>query len=192
MAHNRKNQLNGIRKTQRTTAFTLVETLIAMSLIAVIFLLVMQAFGSLTLGSFLIDARTSVRNEGEFIGEYLKLRIKNADPRTLKCNNTTKEISWQSKGASDEFTLFLGQSSTSVPRFCIDDKSTHDITCDTVLSYDDVIVKNVDVSCETIADDVTGEQFTNVNLSFEMDSVAKLGQVPAVKDVSRFISVAIR
>jgi hypothetical protein len=163
-----------------------------MSLIAVIFLLVMQAFSSLTLGSYLIDARTSVRNEGEFIGEYFKLRIKNADPRSLKCNNTTKEILWQSKGASDEFTLFLGTSSTNISRFCIDDKSTTGISCDTVLSYDDVIIKNVEVGCETISDDITGEQFTNVNLSFMMDSAAKLGEVPAVKDVSRFISVAIR
>jgi hypothetical protein len=73
-----------------------------MTLIAVIFLLITQAFSSLLLGSYLTDARTTVRNEGEFVGEYLKLRIKNADPRTLTCSSgANKYISWQSKGSTD-------------------------------------------------------------------------------------------
>jgi hypothetical protein len=153
--------------------------------------MVMQAFGSLTLGSYLIDARTAVRNEGEFIGEYFKLRIKNADPRSLECNDTTKEISWQPKGSSDEFTLFLDTSTSEVPRFCIDDKSTSSISCDTVLSYDDVLIKDVVVACESTTDELTGEQYTNINLSFVMDSTIRLGERPAVKDVTRFFSVSL-
>lgn len=179
------------QKTKRIDAFTLVETVISMALISIIFLMVMQSFNSLLLGSYLIDARTSVRDEGEFIGEYFKLRVKNADTRSLKCDNeqAQKPITWQTLGSSDTYTFYFDNDNT---RFCVDDAKTAGIACDTVLTYNDVIVKNVVVACATSTDEVTGQQYTSVNLQFDMDSALLLGNRPAVRDVSRFISVSVR
>lgn len=165
------------------TAFTLVETIIAMTLITVIFLMVTQSFSSLLLGSYLIDARTTVRNEGEFVGEYFKLRVKNADPRTVSCPASENYIYWQSKGATDNNYFFL-----EGDKFCFSNQSKD--RCDTILTYSDVTVKNVTINCD--APDFTEAPVANVNLSFEMDSTTKFGTKPAVQDVSRFISVSIR
>ncbi len=172
-------------------AFTLVETLIAMSLIAVLFVLIMQALSSMLLGSLLIEARTAVRTEGEFVGEYLKLRIKNADPASLVCDDESdlKPITWQTKGSSDTHTFYFDEPND---RFCLDNDSTQASACDTVLTYNDVIVHDVIVNCESTIDDITGQQFTTVNLMFDLDSTQKYGDGPAVANVSRFINIAIR
>jgi len=135
------------------------------------------------MGSYLIDARTTVRNESEFVGEYFKLRIKNADPRTIACSNSAKVISWQSKGASDSSYFFQKGSG-----FCYSQQSA--TSCDTILTYSDVVVKNVSISCDSPT--FIEAPVANVNLSFEMDSTKQLGDHPAVRDVSRFISVSIR
>ena len=171
----------------------MLETIVSMALISIIFVMVIQSFNSLLLGSYLVDARTSVRNEGEFIGEFFKLRIKNADPRTIKCDNARadKPISWQSLGSSDSYKFFLDTTATTGARFCL--SIAPSTGCDQVLTYNDVIVRDVNITCElTPPDPVTGQQFTTVNLSYNMDSAVKLGDRPAVRDVSRFISVAIR
>jgi Tfp pilus assembly protein PilE len=166
------------------TAFTLVETIIAMTLVSVIFLLITQAFSSLLLGSYLIDARTTVRNESEFVGEYFKLRIKNADPRTVSCSNGTKKyIAWQSKGSTDFNYFFLLDS-----KFCFSKQSSD--SCDTVLTYSDVIVKEVRITCDPA--EFAEAPIANVNLTFKMDSSTQLGDRPAVQDVSRFVSISIR
>ena len=173
-------------------AFTLVETIVSMTLISVIFLMVIQAFNSMLLGSYLIDARTAVRNEGEFVGEYFKLRIKNADPRSVTCpTDSPKRISWQSKGSSDSYTFFIEPlDDPTTYRFCMMQSTTDTPTCDTILTYADVKVRNVTISCET--PEFNQAPISNVNLSFVMDSTAKLGNNPAVRDVSRFINVSIR
>jgi type II secretory pathway pseudopilin PulG len=194
VAHNKKLVINTHPQKYTLLAFTLVETMISMALISAIFMMVMQAFSSLILGSYIIDARTAVRNESEFVSEYFKLRIKNAEPRSLFCDNNKGEISWQPKGASDRYTFaFIPGSLNSVASFCIDNEAVLNATsCDTMLTYDDVIVKNVVVNCETAKDIVTGQEFSSVNLSFMMDSVAKLGKKPAVSNVTRFVSVSVR
>lgn len=173
------------------SAFTLIETLVSMTLISIIFLMIVQAFNSLLLGSYLIDARTSVSNEGEFVGEYFKLRVKNADPRSVKCSgpsDSIKSVTWQPKGASDTFTFFADQVQPGKYRFCLGQSTTP--TCDTVLTYNDVNVTNVSFNCEAPSFDQA--QVANVNLNFSLDSTAQLGNQPAVKGVSRFINVSIR
>ncbi|PIY17755.1 hypothetical protein CO112_02370 [Candidatus Dojkabacteria bacterium CG_4_9_14_3_um_filter_150_Dojkabacteria_WS6_41_13] len=163
-----------------------------MTLISVIFLMVIQAFNSMLLGSYLIDARTAVRNEGEFVGEYFKLRIKNADPRSITCpTDSPKRISWQSKGSSDSYTFFIEPlDDPTTYRFCMTQSSLSNPLCDTILTYADVKVRDVTISCETPA--YNQAPISNVNLSFVMDSTAKLGENSAVRDVSRFINVSIR
>jgi len=124
-------------KPKNLNAFTLVETVIAMTLVAVIFLLLMQSFNSLILGSYLIDARTTVRNESEFVSEYFKLRIKNADPRTIDCsqpNAAIPKISWQTKGTSDNWVFFAEGDTSNGYKFCIASKTTSTTTCETVLT----------------------------------------------------------
>lgn len=168
----------------------------SMTLISVIFLMVVQAFNSMLLGSYLIDARTAVRNEGEFVAEYFKLRIKNADPRSITCSQNTLIISWQAKGSSDSYTFFAQQlpslpSAPTTYRFCMTQSANPNPTCDdTIITYADVKVRDVVISCEVPT--WTEAPISNVNLTFIMDSTALLGTEPAVKDVSRFVNVSIR
>lgn len=182
---------------QNLSAFTLVETVISLALVAIIFVLVMQAFNSLILGSYLIDARTAVRNEGEFVSEYLKLRIKNADPKTLEVRQTPtgSELTWQTRGATDVFTVFVQEdpARANYYRLCIDNTaSIGTITCDTVLTYQDVNIKNFKTNANIYTDPATGQIFSSVDISFSMDSTAKLGSRAAVVDVSRYFTIAIR
>lgn len=162
-----------------------------MTLIAVLFALIMQAFSSMLLGSFLIEARSAVRTQGEFVGEYFKLRVKNADPASLVCDpeNEQQPITWQTKGSSDTHTFYYDVANK---RFCIDNGSTDATACDTVLTYSDVKVHTVITTCEVATDVITGQKYTTVNLLFDMDSTWKYGEGPAVSDVSRFVNVAIR
>lgn len=190
MDHNNRIHNN---RAQRIIAFTLLETIVAMTLISVIFLMIVQSFNALLLGSYLIDARTSVRNESEFVGEYFKLRIKNADPRSIICTNTAnvKSVTWQPKGASDTFTFYGQLENADVAgryRFCLSQANNPE--CETVLTYNDVVVTDIQLTCET--PDFDKAQVANVNLKFTMESTAKLGEVAAVRDVSRFINVSIR
>lgn len=152
--------------------------------------MVVQAFNSLLLGSYLIDARTAVRNESEFVGEYFKLRVKNADPRSLACTNqnNSPKVSWQSKGSSDKWVFFAQRNAEKDYVFCI--ANSDSLTCEKVLTYNDVKVTSVEITCET--PDFDEAQVANVNLKYTMESTAKLGEVAAVKDVSRFINVSIR
>ncbi len=174
----------------RAAAFTLLETLVSMTLIAIIFLMVVQSFNSLLLGSYLIDARTAVRNESEFVGEYFKLRVKNADPRSLKCSSVggSPKVSWQSKGSSDKWTFYAQKNADKDFTFCI--SNTDSLTCDKVLTYNDIRVTSVNITCET--PDFDEAQVANVNLDYVIESTAKLGDVAAVKGVSRFVNVSIR
>ncbi|MCC7304265.1 hypothetical protein IT418_02525 [bacterium] len=164
--------------------------MVSMTLIAIIFLMVIQAFNSLLLGSYLIDARTAVRNESEFVGEYFKLRVKNADPRSLSCTtqNGIPKVSWQSKGSSDKWVFFAQRNDNKDYTFCI--ANSDSLTCEKVLTYKDVKVTDVTIECETPEFDEA--QVANVNLKYTMESTAKLGEIAAVKDVSRFINVSIR
>jgi type II secretory pathway component PulJ len=177
---------------ERVSAFTLLETIVAMTLISVIFLMIVQSFNSLLLGSYLVDARTAVRNESEFVGEYFKLRIKNADPRSIKCSLPTdpvKSVTWQPKGASDTF-IFYGQPMENAGSYSFCMAQASNPVCETVLTYNDVRVTSIEFTCETPAYDVA--QVANVNLKYTMESTAKLGDKPAIKDVTRFINVSIR
>lgn len=179
------------QSSKKINAFTLLETIVSMTLIAVIFLMIVQAFNSLLLGSYLIDARTAVRNESEFVGEYFKLRIKNADPRSIKCSAPTdpvKSVIWQPRGASDTYIFYGQQEETGKYRFCLAQSTTP--TCETVLTYNDVIVTDISFTCETPEFDEA--QVANVNLKYTMESAALLGNKPAVKNVSRFVNVSIR
>lgn len=170
--------------------------MVSMTLISVIFLMIMQSFNAILLGSYLIDARTAVRNESEFVGEYFKLRVKNADPRSVTCNNTgsAKYITWQSKGSSDSWVFFAEPQGDNTYRFCMyqnpNPGATPDLKCHRILTYNDVRVTKVDVTCE--APDADRAQIANVNLNYTMESTAKLGDGPAVKGVSRFVTVSIR
>lgn len=197
-----------MEQTKRTTrAFTLVETMIAMTLIAIIFLMIMQAFNSILIGSYLVDARTAVRNESEFVSEYFELRIKNADPRGVRCNNTTttdaqqqlrkKSVSWSNLGSSTKYTFWYDDTINPLngqkfERFCINTGTSLTTTCQNVLTYNDVRVHSVEISCEEIEIEATREVFTLINLTYKMDSKALIGERPAVRDVSRHISISLR
>ncbi|MFZ6021853.1 MAG: PulJ/GspJ family protein [Patescibacteria group bacterium] len=175
----------------KIAGFTLLETIIAMTLISLIFVMIVQSFNTLLLGSYLIDARTAVRNESEFVGEYFKLRIKNADPRSIKCsapNDPIKSVTWQPKGASDTFIFYGQKEADDKYRFCMAQATTP--VCETVLTYADVKVTSLAFTCET--PDFDEAQVANVNLTYTMESTAKLGEEPAVKNISRFINVSIR
>ena len=186
MEHNNNLQL-------KSSAFTLLETLVSMTLISIIFLMVVQSFNALLLGSYLIDARTAVRNESEFVSEYFKLRVKNADPRSVTCGilpDGSVKVQWQPKGASDELVFIAQKNADKDYTFKIGPDIASINEKGKVLTYNDIRVTSVSINCETPEFDEA--QVANINLTYTLESTAKLGDVAAVRDVSRFVSVSIR
>lgn len=196
----------------RIKALSLAETLISMTILSIIFLMIMQSFNAILLGSYMIDARTSVRTEGEFVSEFFELYAKNADPRTLvvvgattttnMCNgaalrpNTfaTKSITWQPLGSGETytFTYEIADATLGTGRFAFVQKPQVGTAVRSVLTYGDVNVKDVEVSCETASDSLTGQTFTTVSVSFKLDSMLQMNGRPTVRDVQRTITVVVR
>ncbi|GEM_PF-1946238 len=182
---------------------TLIETIISMTLMSIIFLVVMQSFNSILLGSYMIDARTSVRNEGEFITEYFRLYAKNADARTVSCipdtaypaNPAIQKISWQPLGTSDSYQFIYerqavpGSTVETYGRFTMIQNGKQ-----IILSYPDIDIAQEDVAmqCNAFTDPTTGQVINTISIRFKIDSALKLAGAPAVKDVPRNVTVTVR
>jgi len=194
-----KQQTTNKEPKRKLIALTLIETIVSMTLMAVIFLTVMQAFNSILLGSYMIDARTAVRNEGEFITEYFRLYLKNADPRTLSCTQDTNypsnpailKLKWQPLGTADTYqffynTAFIPGTSDQYGRFTLTQNGK-----EVILSYPDVNIRpeTVAIQCDSFTDSLTGQTINTVSLKFSIDSALQLAGRPAVKDVPRNVTV---
>jgi len=201
------------REDIKIEAFTLVETIIAMTLISIIFVMIMQAFSAILLSTYLVDARSSVRSESEFVSEYFKLRIKNADPRSIVCTSEDSNaaligdypnhsIYWQNSGSSTSYVFkvqeITGLDGKKSKRFCLSHYNPHEASpryttdCKNVLTYNDVTVSDIDISCDKVTDDVTRAEFWIINLNYKMSSTIDMGDKPAVQNVPRHVSISIR
>jgi Tfp pilus assembly protein PilE len=173
------------KKTIKVAALTLIETLVSLTILAVLFLIALQSFNTMLLGSYLIDARIAVRNEGEFVNEFFSQYAKSADPRSIVCNSTT--VSWQPIGSAEYYHLVY---EADPGRFVFKQVGTTEKI--SVLTYGDVIIKDVKISCEQTTDTLTGQIIASISVQFKMDSTVKIGDRPAVLNVQRYITVVAR
>lgn len=197
---------------QKIAALSLAETLISMTILSIIFLMIMQSFNAILLGSYMIDARTSVRTEGEFVSEFFELYAKNADPRTLvvvgqntainMCNGsalrpntfTVNSVTWQPLGSGETYTFGyeVADIGLNTGRFIFIQKPQAGTAVRSVLTYGDVNVKDIQLSCETASDSLTGQTFTTVSVAFKLDSKLQMNGRPTVQNVQRTITVVVR
>lgn len=199
------------KKHARVPALSLVETLISLTILSVLFLMMMQSFNAILFGSYLIDARTSVRTEGEFVSQFFELYARNADPRTIValntatnvniCNNAPisgvgmkpSSITWQPLGSGETYTFYFETSPTGKGRLSFDQKVPGVATpIKSVLTYGDVNIKDVVMTCESATDSLSGQTLTTVSVQFKLDSALQLGGRPAVQDVQRYVTVVVR
>lgn len=169
--------------------FTLVETLISTTIIAVLFLVVTLSFNSILVNSTLVDARLNIREQSDFVVQYITQVLKTADSRSLVCNQGgTSSIKWQPAGNSlDQFT----QVSFSNSGFILTRKISASQQPVTYLTYPDVIVHDVSFICNTVTDQ-TGVTSKQVVIQFQMDSVVQFNKHAAVRNVSRYITVSVK
>lgn len=172
---------------------TLIETLVAMTILTVIFMIILSSFNSIIYSSVMVDARTAVRNESEFVNEFFKLYVKNADQRTLVCMNepNNKSISWSPQGGFETYSFqFIEEDDIGRFQLVVDDNLEDPKT--TILTYGDVDIHDVSIYCDSTIDTLTGKSVSSVSLTYLVDSTTRLGDHPAARNIKRVVTVALR
>jgi len=186
----------------RLKAFTLIETLISILLMSIISMITLFCLNAILKASYLISARTSVRDNSEFAIEFIKRKLKNANPHSISCTETNnpdgtinqRVINWSPLIGSETYSLYLKKNTNNNSLIFVENIGgpPHEI----VLTYEDVNIKDFDIinNCSNITPyiDNKGVAHVLVEFSFTTESVLKWGKnKPAVGDVKKYVAVLV-